>query len=148
MAIWKAADRLGMVVSCPGAASEFGTTEFVALVEALPFSYLHVFPYSPRRGTEAASRPGRAEAATAAARGRRLREIAVAKNHRFRADMLGRVEDVLVLEARDRVTGDLVGLTGNYMEVTFRGPDRLRRRVARVRVAAVEIDATRGRLEE
>jgi hypothetical protein len=28
------------------------------LVEALPFSYLHVFPYSARRGTEAAGRGG------------------------------------------------------------------------------------------
>jgi hypothetical protein len=55
---------------------------------------------------------------------------------------------VLVLEERARATGDLVGLTGNYMEVTFRGPDRLRRRLARVRVTAVEAGSTRGMLEE
>ncbi|HEY2995993.1 MAG TPA: tRNA (N(6)-L-threonylcarbamoyladenosine(37)-C(2))-methylthiotransferase MtaB [Methylomirabilota bacterium] len=143
--------RMGLgadvIVGFPGE-SEADFAETVALVEALPFSYLHVFPYSARQGTEAATRPGRLSAATAAARGRRLRELAAVKNLRFREGMRGRVEDVLVLEERARATGDLVGLTGNYMEVTFRGPDRLRRRLARVRVAAVEVGSTRGMLEE
>jgi len=142
--------RLGLgadvIVGFPGE-TDADFAETVALVESLPFSYLHVFPYSARRGTEAAHRPGRIPAATAAERGRRLRDLAAGKNRRFRAGMLGRVEDVLVLEARDRGTGDLVGLTGNYMEVTFAGPDRLRRRLARVRVTAVEAAATRGSLE-
>jgi threonylcarbamoyladenosine tRNA methylthiotransferase MtaB len=143
--------RLGLgadvIVGFPGETdTDFADT--VALVESLPFSYLHVFPYSARRGTEAAHRPGRISAATAAERGRRLRDLAVGKNRRFREGMRGRVEDVLVLEARDRATGDLVGLTGNYMEVTFAGPDRLRRRLARVRVTAVEAAATRGSLED
>ena len=136
-----------MIAGFPGESGE-DFAETLALVEALPFSYLHVFPYSPRAGTEAAGRPGRVDAATAAERGRRLREAAADKNRRFRANMLGRVEDVLVLEARDRTTGDLVGLTGNYIEVTFPGPDGLRRGLARVRVTAVEAAATRGRLEE
>jgi len=142
--------RLGLgadvIVGFPGEGEDdFAGTR--ALVEALPFSYLHVFPYSARRGTEAAGRPGRVPAATAAERARRLRDAAALKNRGFRERMLGRVEDVLVLEEPDRATGDLVGLTGNYMEVTFRGPDGLRRRTARVRVTAVEPGATRGRLE-
>jgi len=44
------------------------------------------------------------------------------------------VEDVLVLARGDRREGDLVGLTGNYIEVAFPGPEDLRRRVARVLV--------------
>ena len=142
--------RLGLgadvIVGFPGE-TDADFAETVALVQSLPFSYLHVFPYSARRGTEAAQRASRIPAATAAERGRRLRDLAAGKNRRFREGMLGRVEDVLVLEARDRATGDLVGLTGNYMEVTFAGPDRLRRRLARVRVTAVEAAATRGSLE-
>lgn len=143
--------RLGLgadvIVGFPGE-TDGDFAETLALVEALPFSYLHVFPYSPRRGTEAAGRPGGVDPDIAAQRARRLRELAAAKNRRIREAMLGRVEDVLVLEARDRTTGDLVGLTGNYMEVTFRGPDRLRRRLARVRVTAVQAEATRGRRED
>ena len=143
--------RLGLgadvIAGFPGETGEdFAAT--LALVEALPFSYLHVFPYSSRAGTEAAGRPDRVDAATVAERARRLREVATDKHRRFRAGMLGRVEDVLVLEARDRTTRDLVGLTGNYMEVTFPGPDGLRRGLARVRITAVEAAASRGRLEE
>ena len=143
--------RLGLgadvIVGFPGE-TDADFAETVALVQSLPFSYLHVFPYSARRGTEAAQRASRIPASTAAERGRRLRDLAAGKNRRFREGMLGRAEDVLVLEARDRATGDLVGLTGNYMEVTFAGPDRLRRRLARVRVTAVEAAATRGSLED
>src|SRR5439155_5264673 len=141
--------RLGLgadvIVGFPGE-TDADFAETVALVQSLPFSYLHVFPYSARRGTEAAQRGSRIPASTAAERGRRLRDLAAGKNRRFRAGLLGRAEAVLVLEARDRATGDPVGLTGNYMEVTFAGPDRLRRRLARVRVTAVEAAATRGSL--
>jgi len=45
---------------------------------------------------------------------------------------------VLVLETRDRATGGLVGLTGNYVEIVFEGPDALMRRVARVRVITAD----------
>jgi threonylcarbamoyladenosine tRNA methylthiotransferase MtaB len=142
--------RLGLgadvIVGFPGEdEADFAAT--LGLVESLPFSYLHVFPYSARRGTEAARRPGRLAAETVAERGRQLRQVAVRKNAEFRARLLGRREDVLVLEERDRATGDLVGLTGNYVEVTFPGPDDLRRRPARVCVTAVEPGATRGMLE-
>ena len=117
------------------------------LVETLPFSYLHVFPYSARPGTEAAARPGRLDARTLAARARRVRAVGEAASRRFREALVGRTEDVLVLETRDRAGGDLVGLTGNYVEVTFPGPDGLQRRMARVRVTGVGAAATWGSLE-
>jgi len=106
-----------------------------ALIEALPFTYLHVFPYSERKGTEAAGRSGRVERATIARRAARLRALGAAKSAAFRRSLVGRTDDVLVLETRDRATDGLVGLTGNYVEVVFDGPDALMRRVARVRVA-------------
>jgi threonylcarbamoyladenosine tRNA methylthiotransferase MtaB len=142
--------RLGLgadvIVGFPGETdADFAAT--VDVVEALPFSYLHVFPYSARRGTEAAGRPGRLDPGTVAGRARRLRAVAERLGRRFRGALVGRTEDVLVLERRDRAGGDLVGLTGNYVEVTFPGPDRLQRRMARVRVTAVEAKATRGILE-
>jgi len=64
-----------------------------------------------------------------------LRALGAAKSAAFRRSLVGRTDDVLVLETRDRATGGLVGLTGNYVEVVFDGPDALMRRVARVRVA-------------
>jgi len=141
--------RLGLgadlIVGFPGeTVDDFAQTQ--ALVEALPFSYLHVFPYSPRRGTEAAERAGRVDAAVTVERARRLREIGIAKNLRFREGMLGRTEEVLVLETRERVSGALIGLTGNYVEVSFDGPDTLLRNVARVRITAPTASGARGTL--
>jgi threonylcarbamoyladenosine tRNA methylthiotransferase MtaB len=142
--------RLGLgadvIVGFPGeTAADFADT--LALVEALPFSYLHVFPYSARPGTEAAMRPGRLDAATVTERARVLREVSAAKRRRFRQAMVGRVEDVLVLVRRDRATGELVGLTGNYVEVAFAGAEALKRRVARVLIIDAGDERARGVLE-
>ena len=143
--------RLGLgadvIVGFPGETeADFAAT--LALVEALPLSYLHVFPYSVRPGTAAARLPERVDGRTVATRARRLRELDAARRRAFREAMVGRVEDVLVLETRDRCSGDLTGLTGNYIEVSFAGPEHLRRGVARVRVTrAGEVSAS-GVLED
>jgi threonylcarbamoyladenosine tRNA methylthiotransferase MtaB len=119
----------------------------IALVDALPFSYLHVFPYSPRTGTEAARLPGSLDPPTIARRSRALRDAARAKRDEFRRALVGRLEEVLVLETRDRATGGLVGLTGSYVEVVFPGPDRLMRTLAHVRVTGVSGERAAGHLE-
>jgi threonylcarbamoyladenosine tRNA methylthiotransferase MtaB len=135
------------IVGFPGETDgDFAAT--LDLVGALPFSYLHVFPYSARRGTEAAAWTERVPASTVAARAGRLRDVAKARGLAFRRRLVGSVEDVLVLQTRDRVTGDLTGLTGNFVEVTFPGPARLIRRLARVRVLAADADGVRATLED
>jgi threonylcarbamoyladenosine tRNA methylthiotransferase MtaB len=121
--------------------------ETMACVQELPFSYLHVFPYSPRKGTEATRLPGRLDSRTITRRSRALRDAGRAKSDEFRRRLVGSVEDVLVLESRDRTTGGLVGLTGSYVEVVFAGPERLMRTLARVRVTDVRGDRAVGELE-
>ena len=123
---------------------DFGET--VALIEALPLSYLHVFPYSARRGTEAARLASAVDPRTIARRSRTLRELARAKSLAFRRGLVGSLQEALVLETRDRATGRLAGLTGNYVEVLFEGPDALRRGLTRVRVTDAERDRTLGEI--
>jgi len=118
--------------------------ETIALVRDLPFSYLHVFPYSARRGTEAARLGGQVDARLITRRSRALRELGRAKNAEFRRGLVGVVEDVLVLETRERGTGWLVGLTGNYVEVAFPGPAALVREIVRVHLTAAMSDRTVG----
>ncbi len=142
--------RLGLgadvLVGFPGETEEdFAAT--AALVETLPFTYLHVFPYSARRGTDAAGRSGRLDAATLTRRAAVMRALGETKAEAFRRSLGGRVEDVLVLERRER-GGDLVGLTGNYAEVRFAGPDVLMRRLARVKITEAGGPTLRGRLAE
>ena len=146
----RAIPRLGLgadvIVGFPGETDDdFAAT--LDLVGTLPFSYLHVFPYSPRQGTSAAALPGRLDARTVAERARRLREVDARQRLSFQQAMVGRTEEVLVLERRDRERGELSGLTGNYLEVTFPGPEQLRRAIARVRVTAADGTAARGILE-
>jgi threonylcarbamoyladenosine tRNA methylthiotransferase MtaB len=126
-----------VIVGFPGE-TDADFAETVALIDALPFSYLHVFAYSERAGTEASRLGDRVPGRTIAARSAALRTQSVQKARAFRAAMVGTLVDVLVLEARDRSTGRLVGLTGNYVEVAFEGPDALRRHLARVRVTAAD----------
>jgi threonylcarbamoyladenosine tRNA methylthiotransferase MtaB len=71
----------------------------VRLVEELPFTYLHVFPYSPRRGT-AAARLARPPAASAVReRGAELRALGERKAQGHLAARAGGAAD-LVLEGR------------------------------------------------
>jgi len=134
-----------LITGFPGE-SDADFRETVRLVQTLPFSYLHVFPYSARKGTEAARFAATADARTVTRRARVLRELAREKNLEFRRRMVGHVEETLVLETRDRATGGLTGLTGNYVEVRFDGPGGLPGRLARVRVTAAERDRTLGEL--
>jgi threonylcarbamoyladenosine tRNA methylthiotransferase MtaB len=122
-----------VITGFPGeTAADFEATE--ALAGALPFTYLHVFSYSDRRGTEAArSAAPRVSPEVIRQRTTRLRRLGAARQLGFRRAQIGRELSVLVLERRDRETGRLVGLTDNYLEVAFPGPDTLMRRFARVR---------------
>lgn len=136
-----------VIVGHPGETdADFEAT--LALVAALPFSYLHVFAYSDRRGTEAARRPGHVPAAVIRERSRRLRRLGREKSHAFRHALVGTRREVLVLDARDRRTGLRSGLTSNYVEVLFPGPEDIGRRMATIEIAEVRGDRTHGRLVE
>jgi len=136
-----------VIVGHPGETVEdFEAT--LALVASLPFSYLHVFAYSDRKGTEAARRPGHVPAAVIRERSQRLRRLGRDKSHAFRRALVGRASQVLVLDAPDRPTGVLAGLTSNYVEVLFPGPQGLGRRMATVEITEVRGDRTYGRLVE
>ena len=136
-----------VIVGHPGETDDdFEAT--LALVGALPFSYLHVFAYSDRKGTEAARRADHVPAAVIRERSRRLRRLGREKSHAFRRALVGSAREVLVLEARDHQTGLLSGLTSNYVEVLFPGPDGLGRRIATVEVDEVRGERTHGRLVE
>jgi threonylcarbamoyladenosine tRNA methylthiotransferase MtaB len=104
-----------------------------------------VFPYSDRRATEAAGMGDRVDEGTKARRSRRLRDLGRRKNRAFREALVDTVQEVLVLEARD-AGGRLVGLTGNYVEVAFAGPERLARTLQAVRITAASDDQTRGEM--
>ena len=136
-----------VIVGHPGERDEdFEAT--MALVRELPFSYLHVFSYSDRKGTEAAHLSDRIPGPAIRERSRALRQLGREKSLAFRQRLVGARRDVVVLGERDRVTGRLAGLTGNYVEVLFEGPDSLARQVVPVRITGAASDRTHAVLED
>jgi threonylcarbamoyladenosine tRNA methylthiotransferase MtaB len=134
-----------VIVGHPGEGDEdFAATR--ELVRALPFSYLHVFAYSDRKGTEAARRPGRVPPRVAHARGAALRGLVAEKNLAFRRRLMGQTREALVLDAVDG-KGLRTGLTGNYVEVKFPGPPGLARRFVPVTFTACSSEGSLGTLE-
>ena len=136
-----------VIVGHPGETEEdFEAT--MRFVETLPFSSLHVFAYSDRKGTEATRRPEHVSPAAIRERSARLRRLGARKNLTFRQGLVGRRREAVVLAARDRRTGLLAGLTDNYVEVLFEGPDTLGRRVVPLTITEARADRTHGQLEE
>lgn len=89
--------------------------ETVRFVSQLPFTYLHVFPYSDRSGTIASEMNGKVRNRTIRSRAAELRAISEDKNRRFRESFMGQSLRFLTLtEVRD---GHRSGISGNYLKV-------------------------------
>ncbi len=128
-----------LIVGFPGE-SERAFEETLAMVEALPFTYLHVFPYSPRPGTAAARFPDRVASAIINRRSRRLRNAAARKRAAWHARFVGRPVEVLVERPAE-------GRSREYLRVRLERPDpQLVNRFVPVEVFADEGGAVLGRL--
>lgn len=88
----------------------------LALVEDVPFTYLHVFPYSPRDGTAAADLPQGVPQRVAGERARQIRELGVEKGERYRERRAGQAATV-VLEGASGLA-----LTEDYLRVNVTTP--------------------------
>jgi threonylcarbamoyladenosine tRNA methylthiotransferase MtaB len=133
-----------IIVGHPGESdADFEAT--MSLVRELPLTYLHVFTYSDRKGTEAARMDARVAGPVIRERSRRLRDLGKEKSLAFRQRLVGRAVDALVLE--DTAGGARVGLTANFVEVGFEGRNLPGRGFARIRVTEADSCGTRGVLE-
>ena len=119
-----------LIAGFPGERDEDArrTVDYVA---ASPLTYLHVFPYSPREGTEACRLPDRVPGPVARARARALRDAGAACARRFRAGQVGAVRPGLTLD------GGAVVATDNYLKVPVPPTGGANQRV-RVRITAAD----------
>lgn len=88
----------------------------VALVERLPFTYLHVFPFSARPGTAAARLGQTVPAALVSVRARELRELGSRKAAAYRVSRAGGGADVIVIRGGGAM-GEREGMTEDYLSV-------------------------------
>jgi threonylcarbamoyladenosine tRNA methylthiotransferase MtaB len=102
-----------VMVGFPGETDE-DFLETKELVEELPYTYLHVFPFSTREGTAAADMGDRVDPEVKGRRSRTLREIAMEKGERYRQRRAGQAAEVVVED------GDW-GMTEDYLRVRLDG---------------------------
>ncbi len=110
-----------VIVGFPGEGEE----DFLAtrdLIDRLPLSYLHVFPYSKRPGTDAAVMPGEVPAEEKDRRGAELRRLGKSKSSAYQRARLGRTYRTLIEGRQAGSTKVAKGLTGNYLKVLVDAP--------------------------
>ncbi|MGH9496814.1 MAG: tRNA (N(6)-L-threonylcarbamoyladenosine(37)-C(2))-methylthiotransferase MtaB [Candidatus Sulfotelmatobacter sp.] len=111
-----------VMVGFPGETeSEFAETR--QMVEDLPFTYLHVFTYSPRPGTPAAEMRNQVPVHLARERNRILRDLASEKKLAFMRSFIGRTLEAITLNVvgNDGAGEFTEALTDNYLRLRLRG---------------------------
>jgi threonylcarbamoyladenosine tRNA methylthiotransferase MtaB len=110
-----------VIAGFPGE-SESDHAATLSFIDRLPFTYLHVFSYSPRPGTKATSLPSQVPAPVIKRRARELRALGESKSAAFRRAQIGRTERVLTLHRDERSESEYTpAMSTNYLRVQIPG---------------------------
>ncbi len=138
-----AAIGLDVIVGFPGETEEeFANT--CRFIDELPATHLHVFPFSRRPGTPAATMPDQVPGDVAKERAARLRTLGGAKTRAFAEGVVGGELEVVVEGGSEG--GLRKGLSRNYLTVLFSGAADLAGQTVRVQVERWGERGLEGRL--
>lgn len=99
--------------------TEADHAESLQFIESLPFTYLHIFPYSARPATHAAERPGQVDGRRIHERVRELKSLMASRRGAFLHAQIGhRLSAVVLHKLRD---GAPMALSSNYLQVSLPG---------------------------
>jgi threonylcarbamoyladenosine tRNA methylthiotransferase MtaB len=104
-----------VIVGFPGE-TDADFRETCAVLEQLPLTHLHVFPYSDRPGTAASTMPGKVDGASIRERGREVRAIGARLTGQFRQSQAGSVRRALTVD------DGWSAVTDNYFKVRLDAP--------------------------
>jgi threonylcarbamoyladenosine tRNA methylthiotransferase MtaB len=139
----KAAIGADVIVGFPGETDELFEATYAFLVD-LPISYLHVFTYSERPNTAAASFPGQVEPRIRFERSKRLRILSAKKRRSFYESFVGSVVTVLFESAKK--DGWMSGLSEEYVRVHALTSKDLANQIKRVKITSVHEKGCIGEL--
>ncbi|HHH54761.1 MAG TPA: tRNA (N(6)-L-threonylcarbamoyladenosine(37)-C(2))-methylthiotransferase MtaB, partial [Bacteroidetes bacterium] len=126
-----------VIVGFPGETNE----EFVNtynFINSLDVSYLHVFTYSERSGTEAVSMPGVVSVDIRRERNTQLTSLSLKKKYAFYNDFIGSTREVLVEKSKE--PNIYTGFTDNYIKVKFYSPTNLENQIVEVSLMDINED--------
>jgi len=139
----EAAIGLDVIAGYPGESEdEFDHT--CRLLENLPISHLHVFPYSRRPGTPAAEVADQLPGELIKSRAAMIRAIGERKNRQFCERFIGRVLEVVV--EGGEMDGYSRGLSRNYLSIMFKSNPKLQGKRAWVKILGWKPDGLHGEL--
>ncbi len=120
-----------LIVGFPGeTAEQFKTT--CNFMKKIGFANIHVFPFSPRKGTPAEKMTDRVTGDALTERLELMKTIKAESAHAFAESLIGHTETVLV-ETKNK-NGICEGWSGNYVKIRFAGKDCELRSLVKVRM--------------
>jgi threonylcarbamoyladenosine tRNA methylthiotransferase MtaB len=110
------------------------------LIQSLPITYLHVFPFSSRKGTPSATFSGKVSDSVIKVRSQYLRELGKKKKKAFFQSQTDRTVTVLVETTQDPATGFARGISENYIPVFIPNSEIVESTLVNVRIVEVTSD--------
>jgi threonylcarbamoyladenosine tRNA methylthiotransferase MtaB len=107
-----------VMVGFPGETDQDHATS-AAFIESLPFTYLHIFPYSARPHTPAAASPHQVNGRVAHERAQEIRALLARKRQTFLQAQVGCKLSAVTLDESE--TGDRLALSSNYLKIVLPG---------------------------
>ena len=124
-----------VIVGFPGEGpAEFLNTK--GILESLPFSNIHIFPFSARPGTPASLMPIQVGSADKRERFRELNALNLMKKAVYMSEQTDRILDIIIEERLDDYS--MVGTSGNYLKVRVNSNSYARKSLISVRVEGIE----------
>ena len=128
-----------MIVAFPGETEE-EFHESLAFIRKCGFADMHIFPYSRRPGTPAATFPGQLGNAVKERRSREAIAVAAEMSRAFRENLIGTTQPVLF---EDREGNFFTGHAPNYVKVYAPGQD-LHNQIREVKITEIYQDGVLG----
>lgn len=126
-----------VIVGFPGETEEQFENSF-RLIESLPISYLHVFPFSKRKGTPAAQMDQQINRKEIKHRAGAMRELGRQKRRSFYRRFLHQELSVLFEDRREKKSERWRGISRNYIPVLLTGGEGLKLANQEKRVVVLE----------
>lgn len=133
-----------VIVGFPGETDE----EFLNtynMAKKIGFYEMHIFKYSKRKWTRAATMENQVDGNIAIKRSETLITLAKEKKLKFMSDFLGKKMNVLFESYKD---GYLYGFTSNYIKVKVKGDKNLWGTLTKVELCSIEEDLILGNLSQ
>lgn len=136
---------IDVIVGFPGETDE-NFNDTYSLLEQLPVSYLHIFPYSDRKGTLASQMKNKVASEIIKQREKKLQDLSDKKHLAFQKQFIGTYRKVL-FEQKDK-QGLYAGYTDNYLRVKVESTEKLRNKIKQVELIKLASNYLYGKVLE